>query len=276
MWTMRSEKTPAFMLYPCDLERYSPGESAAVSEHFGENASQRITDIPRGSVVVPRFRMLPFGRELQSDVEAMGAELVNSYHQHRNVADIFAWCHLLDELTAPVYDADDGYHHLREGAYIVKGETNSLKNDWFGSFYAPSLADLPAVVDRVHNDGFLSSQRTVIRPFQDFRQIGSGVDGRPVFHERRVFVLDGAVISEGFYWSSHPECSGVEAQSSAAYSEVLDEAVSRTAHLARFYVIDMSEHEDGRWSVVELNDGVMAGLSDNDADVLWGRFLDAV
>jgi hypothetical protein len=38
-----------------------------------------------------------------------------------------------------------------------------------------------------------------------------------------------------------------------------------------FFVMDVALTESGRWIVIELNDGQMAGLSENDPDVLYGN-----
>lgn len=55
---------------------------------------------------------------------------------------------------------------------------------------------------------------------------------------------------------------------------MLSEVISRVQHLARFMVIDMAEFEDGSWEVVELNDGNMSGLCDNDPFVLWSGVVE--
>jgi hypothetical protein len=38
-----------------------------------------------------------------------------------------------------------------------------------------------------------------------------------------------------------------------------------------YYVIDVAKTESGEWIVVELNDGQMSGLSENNPDTLYGN-----
>lgn len=266
-----------FLLYSKSYMRSQPDEFEAVVNAFGaDNVSDLITDVPAGSVVVPRYRAIPFGEETERDISALGSKLVNTYRQHRNIADMFTWVHLLEGMTPPVYDVDD-MPYLPEGEYFVKGETNSKKNSWFTSSYAPDKKTLPYIVSNLQSDHYVGSQRIAIRPFQRYRQLGNSVDNRPIFHERRVFVLDGQVLSQGFYWSSHVgEYGDTVDIVPGAFEFTVAGAISRVGHLARLIVIDFAEYEDGTWGVVELNDGSMSGLSENDPYTLWKNFVDIV
>jgi hypothetical protein len=256
---------------------------APIAAALGPDAVQElIHDIPKGSLVVPRYRAIPFGDLLEREVVANGSTLVNTYHQHRNLADSSAWLHLLGELTAPAYGIQD-LPHLPEGEWFVKGETNSLKNRWSQACYAPTTKDLITVVNNFQADTFLGNQRVVIKPFVHFRQLENAageaifsLSGQPIWNERRVFVLDGQVISEGFYWTTFEnEASeySMAKLSPAKFTEALNEAIARVAHLARFMVIDLAELPGGEWQVIELNDGSMAGLSGNDPQTLWVNLL---
>lgn len=268
--------TNPFFLYSKSNISTGGDDLYAIVSVFGEkNVSDLVTDIPAGSVVIPRFRCIPFGYELEREVKALGSSLINTFHQHRTIADLFSWVHLLEGMTAPAYSLED-IPWLPEGEYFLKGETNSIKNNWFESAYAPSKARVIAVANNIMNDQYVGHQKLVIRPFRRFRTLGEAVNGRPVFHERRAFILDGEVISDAFYWSSFEEFSDTEALSEDNYRQTLREAVSRTSHLSRFYVIDVAEYDDGSWEVIELNDGPMSGLSDNNCQDLWSKVHQAV
>lgn len=262
--------TPYF-LYPYSIEVESPGELEVATEVFGKRVTTHPSSIPAGSLVVPRFRMIPFGRELQDEVESRGSTLVNTYHQHRKIADIFSYCDRLAGHTPECFKIED-IPRLPEGEYFVKGETNSMKNDWFGSAFAPSRRAVLDVVSRLSTSLLAAGQTLVVRPFQKYRQIGEGVDGRPIFHERRVFVYRGQVLSQAFYWSSYPEFK-VDALDESKYQSTLTEVLPIVNEIAPFLVVDLAEYPDGSWGVVELNDGCMSGLSDNDPHVLWSNFV---
>lgn len=226
-----------------------------------------LSEIPKGSTVVPRFRMLPFAQELENEVNLQGSRLVNSYRAHRNIANLYNWVHLLKGLTPPAYRLEH-IPYLPEGEYFLKGETNSKKANWFESAYAPSKSELMRVASNLLNDQYVGSQELVIRPFQRYRNIGTAVNGRPIFHERRAFYLDGKLLTEAHYWNVD-DFGAPEPLIPRAYEQVQSKAIEAIGHLARFLVVDYAEYEDGSWGVIELNDGAMSGLSANDAGVLW-------
>lgn len=264
---------PFYLYSKSNVEMAGNNELEVVESIWGkENTSTLITDIPKGSTVIPRFRSIPFGEELEQEIKALGSTLINSHHQHRNIANLYNWVNLLEGLTAPAYRIDE-IPNLPEGEYFIKGETNSIKNNWFEKAYAATKADVIKVALNVLNDQYVGNQEIVIRPYQKFRKLTEAVDGRPVFHERRVFVLNGQVISDGFYWSSFiDEIGDTKTINPTEYKRVLDEAISRISHLAPFVVIDLAEYEDGSWGVVELNDACQSGLSENNPEELWSNF----
>lgn len=258
-----------WMLIPTGTRIMEQREKDAVEQAFEGRVSETIFDIPQGSQVFTRYRSIPFGVELEKEVSAHGSDLINSYIQHRNIANLFNWIDLLDGLTAPAYDITM-IPYLKEGEYFVKGETNSLKNSWFEKAYAPSKSSLIDVVRNVQLDTYVGEQDIVIRPFRNYRQVGKLVDNRPIFNEYRVFVLDGKIMGKGFYWTSWSvDNEIVDMISPKEFEATLHEAIQRVKHLARFVVIDLAEFPDGSWEVVELNDGNMSGLSDITPGKLW-------
>jgi len=50
----------------------------------------------------------------------------------------------------------------------------------------------------------------------------------------------------------------------------------RIADYANFFVLDMAETADGRWIVVEVNDGQMSGLSMCNPEELYANMADAI
>lgn len=266
------KKTP-FFLYSQSNINVGGDDLDVIKEIFGEdNVSELITDIKPDHIVIPRFRSIPFGKELEKDVKALGSELINTYYQHRSIADLRNWAYLLEDLTAPAFSLED-IPSLPEGEYFVKGETNSIKKNWFSSAYAADKKSLITVVGNVLNDQYVGTQSIVIRPFRKFRQIDTAVNGQPVFNERRVFIMDGKVISEAFYWSGFNDPSPLDRDK---FDTCLNEAIEKTSHLSRFYVIDLAEYPDGSWEVIELNDGPMSGLSENSCRKVWEGVLNSL
>lgn len=264
-----------FILHPSFIAGYPELDRDIESwDSLGISHGSNLVEIPSGSLAVPRFRALPFGAELEQEVLSLGSRLINSYREHRSIADLYSWVHLLEGLTPPAYGVED-IPRLPEGAYFLKGETNSKKADWFSSAFAPDRATLLQVALRLLNDELIGSQRLAIRPFQDYRKIGEDVTGRPIFHERRAFYYRSELLTEAHYWSGD-EYGRPKPLRPESYEAVQAEAIGRVGELAPFLVVDYAEYEDGSWGVVELNDGSMAGLSENSPSILWAALVSAV
>lgn len=265
----------AMLLHPYYVRNYTnlEAEVSVAVEHLGsENVSSDLTDVKAGQIVIPRYRVIPFGKELEIETEKRGATLINSHRQHLNIANQGTWWRDLYEADlTPIRFTLEDYASIPEGDYFVKGETNSLKNNWFKACYAPDKNSLMDVVRNNMLDSTIGSQTVYIQPFQKYRKIAEAVDGRPVFNERRVFIYKGEVLSHAPYWTGFPEALTVKAIDSASFDNALQRSISITEHLANFYVIDLAEKENGDWFVVELNDGSMSGLSANTPESVFGE-----
>lgn len=226
--------------------------------------------IPAGSIVVPRYRMLPFGKELEQEILTGGSTMINTYQQHRNIADLSNWVYLLENFTPPAYTVQD-LPYLPEGEYFVKGETNSIKNRWFDCCYAPNKKALPLIVRNNYLDSAVGTQTIYIRPYQHYRQIGEAIDGRPVYNETRVFIYKTTILSQGTYWTTQEGATEIQPLIPGELENTIQKVIKEINHLANFYVADFAEYPDGTWGVVELNDGTMSGLSDNNPETVWGN-----
>lgn len=246
-------------------------ELRAIQKFVPSGSAQE--SIPPGSIVFPRFRSIPFGKELEDSVLSAGSTLVNSWEQYQFVSDLWAWVRLLDGLTPVAYRVDE-VGSLPEGEYFIKGETNSVKHDWFGSAFAGSLSDVQRVISNLRGHSIVGNQSLVIRPFVHYRQLAVMESGQPVFHERRYFALGGQVVGSGFYWSQQRhrfDASLLAPLVDGSAESTLREAIKRIGEKINFVVIDLAEKTDGSWDVIELNDGNMSGLTGVDPSALWGN-----
>jgi len=227
--------------------------------------------IPSGSVIFPRFRSIPFGEELAASAVANGSRLVNTWVQYTYIASLLNWVDDLSGITPAAYQVSE-IGNLPEGEYFVKGETNSKKDDWNTSAFAANLDAIDGIIGNLQGSSTIKEQEIVIRPFVRYRQLGVQPTGQPIFNEVRVFVLDGQVMASGFYWSLQRSRFSEEATKPLIpenFDATLNEAIRRIGDKASFVVIDLAEHPDGRWDVIELNDANMSGLTGVDADTLW-------
>lgn len=53
--------------------------------------------------------------------------------------------------------------------------------------------------------------------------------------------------------------------------EFLQKVIDAVGKNSRFYAIDVAKTKSGKWIVIELNEGQMAGLSENNADLFYKK-----
>jgi len=142
---------------------------------------------------------------------------------------------------------------------IVKDYVKSRKHEWFGACFLPSASDT-ANVRRI-TENFLKLQEDalegglVYRKYVPFRSVGLHSKSKlPLVREYRVFVVGGQVALVSRYWGE------------GAYEEAPPDLSPFLPLLpvfqSPFYALDIAEGEDGRWWIVEINDGGAAGIPD--------------
>ncbi len=237
-------------------------------------------DIEEDDLVVGRYSVLPFYREQERDVCAKNASLINSYRHHQYVADLGQWYADLEPLTPRTWGPGE-YGSLPDGkAFVVKGQTNSKKFLWNTHMFAPDRDGVRDVLHRVMNDTLLSEQAIYVREYVPLKKLGEGLNGLPITHELRFFVINRQILCGAFYWSSHADELKERGVILPAADDVpaafLYDIVSRVGDKVRAYGFDVAQTEDGRWILIELNDLQMSGLSENDPTVFYQRMADVL
>jgi hypothetical protein len=97
--------------------------------------------------------------------------------------------------------------------------------------------------------------------------------GPPVTLEYRFFCFKDKILSSGYYWSSSIDDVKhlLPKQTPQGAIDLVNKVLQTTKDNCNFVVVDVALTESGRWMVVELNDGQMSGLSENDPKVLYAN-----
>jgi hypothetical protein len=258
------------ILYRDDLDWRQ--EADVVKKYFPCISSRM--EIKHNDLVIPRFSALPFFKELENDVNYIGAKLINSYEQHRYIADLGNWYQDLEKFTPKTWDSTV---YLPEGKqFILKGETNSKKFLWNTHFFARNKQEAIAVESRLLQDSMLQYQKIYVREYVPLEKLADGLQGLPISREYRFFVYKRKILSGGFYWSSHVEELADQVNVSEVPVEFLETVIdtiqnTELSEPPNYYVIDVAKTIEGKWIVIELNDGVQSGLSENNPEVLYGN-----
>lgn len=270
----KSSFTPArkVLLYR-DFEESVLRDELITAQGAGFSLVSDRNDLELGDVVVPRF--YPFYDYLEDEIREHGATLVRSNHGW--VSDLRNWSELLSGLTPRTWTSLEEVHASGfKGPFFVKGVDKSMKSNFLEFCYAEDLERLPVVLDNLTNALF-AEQQLVIREFIPLKTYGvSALSGMPIAHELRLFVYEGKVLSEGFYWEDSRLRRGFTVEEAPAYGELVAEVARRVEGFTGFYALDIALSETGEWLVIELNDGCLAGLSANSPEFLYGRLFDAL
>lgn len=254
------------ILYRKYEAEYGEDEIACMQRHF--TITPHRTDIKKDDLVIGRYSVLPFYKEQEEDIKNVGASLINTYAQHRYIADMGNWYSDLEGITPKSWA---GVNWIDEdGPYVLKGETNSRRQKWFTHMYAKDFDAVKEVYGKLQDDALLANQTIWIRKFEEFKNYGEQVNGLPISDEYRFFVCDGQILSGGFYWSSciediYPTNDGFPDVGNVP-RRFLKSVIERIGTKARFYALDVAQKSNNEWTVVELNDGQMSGLSENKAE----------
>ncbi len=224
-------------------------------------------EIKPGDLVVPRYSALPFYNELAKDVELLGGKLINSVSEHNYVADFRSYVADLQELTPDSWDKLENLPD--EGSFVLKGATNSKKFHWNTMMFAPDKKAAMDVYSLLCKDSLIGYQEIFIRRYVPLKTYMIGLSGLPITKEFRFFVYKGNLLCGSFYWSSHIEEIDPPPDINEVPESFLKEVMARIGDNVSFYVIDVAQTEEGKWIVIELNDGMMSGLSLNDPNLLY-------
>lgn len=254
-------------------------ELKAAQKHFV--CLKQRSHVGGSELVIGRYSVLPYYKELEEDLGSKGSRLINSHIQHRYVADLWNYVHDLGSLTFRTWNAKDMVSVPTNIPLVLKGETNSRKDLWKTHMFAKDKKDAVDVYLNLSRDNLIGQQEIYVREYVPLVKLADNPYGPPVTLEFRFFVAYGHVVSSGFYWSNHvPELETVPSPSQVP-AEFVQKVIDQVKDKVNFFVMDIAKTESGDWMVVELNDGQMSGLSENDPKVLyknlkyltWDRYM---
>lgn len=231
--------------------------------------TETILDVNQGDLVIARHTVWPWPKRVDRDVTRLGGTLLNGLRQYAYCDSPLSWSWDLGDLTPTTYT---DFSHLPDDgrAFIVKG-AKATKSLW-SKMYAPTKRAAIDLMIEMHGDPRYEGQEIVARDYVPLeRQPGWDERSCPPSTEFRVFVLDGKIMSKGFYWFLADDDHSVPPAASSIPEVFLAKAISRISGKIRFYTLDVAKTRAGDWIVIEVTDGQRAGLSHNDPETLYGN-----
>jgi hypothetical protein len=231
---------------------------------------------PADSLIIARYSALPFYDELVEDLKTKNSVLINDIRQHHWIAS-FDWYHDLQDVTPKSWFDHDFHQCTDPGPFVVKGRTNSRKQQWNKLMYAPTKQDASIIASELMADPLISEQGIVYRKYIPLRlHEKCPISGLPYSHEFRCFFYKTELLCFGYYWSSASEPH--KPSISAKGIEFAKQVAKRAAEHANFFVLDIAEMADkpDEWILIEINDGQQAGPSECDLNMLYSGLADAL
>lgn len=215
------------------------------------------SDCDANEVVVGRYSVLPYYEELEKDLKKIGSRLINSYNEHRWIAD-FRYYDYLTRFTFETWGEEEYAKSKYDGPVVVKGRTNSRKHRWDTMMFANDPNEARYIADLLYADPMFAEQGIIYRKYVPLQTYEIGINGQPFTNEWRFFFLRNKMLTHGYYWSQaedaekhiiEPEC--------VAFAQQIAEIAQ---YHVNFFVVDVAKTQSGDWMLVELNDGQMSGL----------------
>lgn len=206
-----------------------------------------------------------------------GIELVHTPEQHLRCSALPEWYPLIRDDTP----RSRWYHGIPTLAELendfafpvfIKGARQTSRHQAAASIIT-DRADYATAVDLYRHDPILHWQDFVCRELIPLRPVAGGLTGKiPASYEFRTFWWRGQLVGAGRYW--------LEADDYRWTSHERDEALTvarrAVATLAcTFLVVDLAQTREGRWIVIECNDGMESGYAGASPFAIWQTILEA-
>ena len=240
------------------------GEAELSGKYFPTTLQRNA--VPENSLVIGRYSVLPYYRELQEDLKLKKSALINSYAQHRWIAD-FDYYDTIKEYTFETWFEshllpDDGTQ------FVVKGRTNSRKGYWNTKMFAKDRRTAFMLSSELLEDPLISEQGIIYRRYTPLVTYEIGINEQRFTNEWRFFFHKNDLLSYGYYWQN---ADVLQKNLDPKAIELAKEIATKVSEHVNFFVLDLGEKESGGWVLIEINDGQMSGLSDNDPETLYSN-----
>jgi hypothetical protein len=204
-----------------------------------------------------------------------GITLVHTPEEHDRCSFLPLWYPLIADLTPKsiVYPSLPSAKVVEQDfswPVFVKGERQTHKHKKSLSVIE-SREQFEQLLVNWKQDTMLHWQRMVCRQFVPLQLVEEPIADRlPSSYEFRLFYWKQQLVSIGRYWY---ECTHYELS-----DQERTEAVELANEVARcisvcFLVVDVAKTVEGKWIVIEVNDGQESGYAGINARLLWENIL---
>lgn len=226
-----------------------------------------------GVARIGAFRDYP---DLYSRSAEEGIDLVHTPEDHLRCTSLPLWYPLIEDYT-PRSRWYSGIPSLAEIEsefslpVFVKGSRQTSKHQAAASVIR-TKADFERAVSIFKADPILHWQDFVCRDLVELRPVSGGAEDKiPASFEFRTFWWRSELVGSGRYWFEANEYDWTETEKAEAL-EVARHAV-RALDCA-FLVVDLAQTAEGKWIIIECNDGMESGYAGASPFAIWQNIVE--
>ena len=226
--------------------------------------------------LVARLGALDDNAQTYDSLQAIGFQLVNSPEQHYLASELAHWYPKIREFTprSLVFEQIPTVHQILEHFELpvfIKGNRQTAKHNPRLAI-ANTLADLHFILEAYQQDAILHWQKLVCREFVPLQKLNYPSENTvPISFEFRTFWWRTQLAGVGAYWSHLINYDWTTAQQQEAIA-LASKAAQRLK--VPFLVIDVALTAQGKWIIIECNDGQESGYAGVHAARLWRTILE--
>lgn len=231
--------------------------------------------LPEDARCIARVGLIADYAEVYARLSDQGLVLINSPEQSKRANDLSVWAPRLLELTPKslIFQGDVDIERVEDELgypLFVKTVQQTLGHRRDLAF-VDDRASLLRSIAAYRGALTLRGQALAIRQRVPLRLLDDDVpEGRvPTAFEVRVFVLEGVVVGLGAYWSG--AAMPLREEQEEAIRALALEAYARLE--VPFLAVDIAQHADGSWLVIETNDAQESGYAQIDAEGMWHKVI---
>lgn len=154
---------------------------------------------------------------------------------------------------------------------FIKGARQTSRHKAAASIVR-SRTEYEAAAEIFRADPILRWQNFVCRELVSLRPVPGGTEGKiPASYEFRTFWWRGELVGAGRYWYEAEAYRWTDSERESAL-KVARRAVAAIG--TAFLVVDLAQTADGRWIIIECNDGMESGYAGASPFAIWQAISD--
>lgn len=225
--------------------------------------------------VVARIGAIQNYESIYNKLKSIDVQLIHSPEEHKRCSILPEWYPIIEDLTpkSVIYNSLPSSKQVESDLgwpIFVKGERQTSQHK-----KSLSIIEGPKQFEELlkywKNDNILNWQRMVCRQYVDLLKVDDSLFDRiPSSYEFRLFFWKSNLVGVGKYWFEGKDYELNKSDQNAAFPLGFEVAKRLDVN---FLVVDIAKTIDGKWIVIEVNDGQESGYAGVVPYKMWQNII---